>query len=188
MAAIDPDNRYLWRANRKHLSIEMLRDTVLKVAGQLDQSLGGRSGMLWDDGYTKRRAIYGFINRFNLDPTLRAFDFPTPMQSQPSRGESIVAQQALFALNSRFVFDQASAIVASETFSACTDDRQRIAYLFEEIFQRPPAEVELARTSKFVEFYTRSRGTGGAAETQVDSPWPLVAQSLMMSNEFQYID
>jgi hypothetical protein len=36
MVAIDPLNRQLWRATRKHLSIEALRDSLLSVAGTLD--------------------------------------------------------------------------------------------------------------------------------------------------------
>ena len=105
MASVDPQNQLLWRANRKHLSIEAIRDSLLAVSGQLDRTPRGRAGRLWGNEYTRRRSIYGYINRFNLDPTLRAFDFPTPMQSQPARGESIVAQQALFTLNAPFVVD-----------------------------------------------------------------------------------
>ncbi len=93
---LDPENQWLWRANRKHLSIEAIRDSILLVSGQLDRRVGGHAEQLWGEDYTRRRAIYGFINRFNLDPTLRAFDFPAPVQTQPARGESIVAPQALF--------------------------------------------------------------------------------------------
>ncbi len=75
---IDPQNKLLWRANRKRLSIEAIRDSMLAVSGGLDRRVGGRAEMLWGDDYTSRRALYGFINRFNLDPTLRAFDFPAP--------------------------------------------------------------------------------------------------------------
>ncbi len=187
-AAIDPENKLLWRANRKHLSIEMIRDSLLAVAGRLDRTQRGRPAMMWGDDYTKRRAIYGYINRFNLDPTLRAFDFPTPMQSQPKRVESIVALQALFTMNSPFVADQAKAIVDQVAFRDCRSDQQRIEFLFRTVLQRNPVENEIARVQKFVSFQTRFQTQPGKPTRFVDSPWPLLAQSLMMSNEFQYID
>ena len=83
MVAVDPENRLLWRANRKRLSVEATRDSLLASSGQLDKKIGGRAEQLWGKNYTKRRAVYGFVNRFNRDPTLRVFDFPSPIQTQP---------------------------------------------------------------------------------------------------------
>jgi hypothetical protein len=187
MAAIDPESRQLWRANRKHLSIEGLRDSLLCVAGQLDRTPRGRPGPLWGENYTRRRAIYGFIDRYNLDPTLRVFDFPTPMQSQPARGESIVAPQALFHLNAPFVIDQALALTESEPFAACNTDDERIAALFRIIFQRAAAPEEARGILQFVKQQQRFFRTP-AKGSRINSPWPLAAQALLMSNEFQYVD
>ncbi len=187
MAALDPINRRLWRANRKHLSIEAIRDSLLAVAGQLDRTPRGRAARLWGDSYTRRRSIYGYINRFNLDPTLRVFDFPTPMRTQPGRGESIVAPQALFTMNSPFVIDQAVAITKSKQFAACETAEQRATELFETILQRSPARPEAVRVVRFVEQQSRFFADP-KKKTQITSPWPLVAQSLLMSNEFQYLD
>ncbi|MCA9121694.1 MAG: PSD1 domain-containing protein [Planctomycetaceae bacterium] len=188
MAAIDPRNALLWRANRKHLSIEAIRDSMLSVAGQLDRTPRGRSGELWGEDYTRRRAIYGYVNRFNLDPTLRAFDFPTPMQTQPRRDESIVAPQALFTMNAPFVIDQSVAITASAKFQECESDELRVEYLFGAILQRAAAPPEIARVSKFVDSQQRFYVEPPKRPTKVTSPWPLAAQALLMSNEFQYLD
>ena len=182
----DSQNRLLWRANRKHLSIEAIRDSLLSVSKQLDPTPRGRAGQLWSEGYTRRRSIYGYINRFNLDPTLRAFDFPTPVQSQPKRGESIVAPQTLFTMNAPFVIDQTVAITETSEFRECTTDKERVDALFGLIFQRTPAPLETERVLKFVEL--QSRFTTPNDLKRRASTWPLVAQSLMMSNEFQYID
>lgn len=187
MAAIDPQNRLLWRANRKHLSIEAIRDSMLAVASQLDRTPRGRPAPLWGKGYTRRRSIYGYINRFNLDPTLRVFGFPTPMQTQPERRESIVAPQALFTMNSPFVIDQAAAIAATDRFTECKTESERAGALFEMILQRHAKPDEVARITRFVESQQRSFNNPKAS-SRVKSPWPLVAQSLMMSNEFQYVD
>ncbi len=184
-ALLDPENRFLWRANRRHLSIESIRDSLLFVSGTLDRRMRGRPGQLWDENYTHRRAIYGFVNRFNLDPTLRAFDFANPMQSQPKRGESIVAPQALFTLNAKIVVDQAAALVDADEFTSLESDDARITSIFRKVLQRDPADQEMARVKKFVAFQERFKKP---STRFIDSPWPLVAQSLMMSNEFQYVD
>jgi len=183
MSAGDPRNELLWRANQKHLNIEALRDSLLAVSGMLDRTPRGRAAELWGKNYTRRRTIYGFINRFNLDPTLRAFDFPTPMQTQAGRDESIVAPQALFTMNSPFVIDQAAAIVESEGFASCSHDRERIAKLFSVIYQRQPATPEVTRIEQFLE--QQAKFTTGKPAV---SPWAVLAQSLVMSNEFQYVD
>ena len=185
---LDPTNRLLARANRKRLSIESLRDNVLFVARRLDITLGGHAAPLWEDGYTRKRAIYGYINRFNLDPTLRAFDFPTPMQSQAARGESIVAPQALFLMNSSFVIDQANAIVGSTDFSSWDSDDDRIQFLFQRILQRNPVANEIARSKTLINFQVQLEKKVKNRGRFVYNPWPMVAQALMMSNEFQYVD
>ena len=196
----DDANRFLWRFNRQHLRIEAIRDSVLAVTGELDRSLGGRPERLWppaskksnqpteDPAYTVRRAIYGYINRFNLDPTLRAFDFPSPMQSQAKRGESIVAPQALFLMNSRFVIDQMERLVGGSEFQALETNDDRIDFLFRTLLQRTSVENERLRVTRFVEYQNRIiKATKNPNRFQND-PWPLIAQSLVMSNEFQYVD
>ncbi len=39
----DPENRLLWRANRRRLDAECLRDTILQVSGQLRLAMAGPS-------------------------------------------------------------------------------------------------------------------------------------------------
>ena len=181
----DPRNQQLWRANRKRLSIEAIRDSLLTVSGSLDRTIGGRAAMLWGDDYTRRRTLYGYINRFNLDPTLRAFDFPAPMQTQGSRVESIVATQALFTMNSPFVIDQAAAITKTANFRNNQSDLDRVNHLFQALYQRAASEQESARILQFVK--KQQQGASESPEAN-RAAWQLVAQALMMSNEFQYLD
>ncbi|MFV0442522.1 MAG: PSD1 and planctomycete cytochrome C domain-containing protein [Planctomycetaceae bacterium] len=185
-APSDPENQLYWRANRKSLSIEQMRDSLLAVAGDLNRDRHDRSEPLWGENYTKHRSVYGFINRFNLDPTLRSFDFPSPVQSSDSRVSSIVAQQALFTMNSPFVVDQSKAIISSGEFSACPDNAARIEFLFQRIFQRPATRAEITRIEKLLaqqkKFFDQPRAD------KLQSPWSLVAQAIMMSNEFLYLD
>ena len=184
-AAADPENRWLWRANRKHLQIEAIRDSMLFVSKELDLQVGGHPSPLWGEDYTRRRAVYGFINRFNLDPTLRAFDFPASVQTQPKRGDSIVAPQALFTMNSPFVIAQAKRISESAGLVNAESDQQKVAFLFRRILGRDPAPIEIERALKVAEFQRRFKQP---VKRFIHSPWPLIAQAMMMSNEFQYVD
>ena len=110
------------------------------------------------------------------------------MQTQSDRGESIVAPQALFTMNSSFVVDQARAVSELARFVDCETDSQRITVLFETIFQRPPAADERDRVERFVELQSRLAKKTKANPRFNESPWPMVAQALLMANEFQYLD
>lgn len=185
MSNFDPNNSTFWRGNRKRLSIEAIRDSMLAVSGQLDTAMHGHPSPLWGTDYSKRRSIYGYINRFNLDPTLRVFDFPTPMQTHPTRGESVVAPQSLFTMNAPFVIDQSITITQRHEFQQCRNDEERISSLFQTLYQREPHGVEVRRIQIFVKQQSRFFPQ---PKSPIKSAWPLVAQALLMSNEFQYLD
>src|SRR5690606_2971719 len=65
----DPENRLLWRMNRRRLDVEAWRDAMLAVSGTLDATLGGPSLNL--DAGNRRRTFYAFVSRHELDPLLR---------------------------------------------------------------------------------------------------------------------
>jgi len=174
----DPGNRLYHRGQLKRLEIEEIRDSILEASGQLDFRMHGRAGRLLEGEYTRRRSIYGYINRFNLDPTLRAFDFPSPNQSQESRTESIVAPQALFTMNSTFVIDQSRALVDRLDFQAGTTREQRIDAIYQAVLHRPAEEAEHVRINRFADI----------EKGRKVNPWPLLVQALFMSNEFLYVD
>jgi hypothetical protein len=111
-AAIDPENRLLWRANRRRLDLEQLRDSLLVAAGRLDEKMGGPSVSLTDPPYATRRAVYGFIERQNLPAFFRTFDFANPNTHTPERPQTTAPQQALFLMNSPFTIEQATALAA----------------------------------------------------------------------------
>ena len=60
--AQDPDNRLLWRFNRRRLDAEALRDSLLFASGNLDLMVGGPSVELTDE--SRRRTVYGKVSRF----------------------------------------------------------------------------------------------------------------------------
>jgi hypothetical protein len=116
--AADPENALLWRANRRRLDLESLRDTLLLVAGRLDETIGGPSVQLTAAPFSTRRSVYGFIERQNLPAFFRTFDFANPNTHTPERPQTVAPQQALFLMNSPFVIEQATYMSAR---SAATD-------------------------------------------------------------------
>jgi len=178
MTALDPTNTWNHRANAKRLSIEEIRDSVLALSGQLDRRLKGHPKPLWGPDYTRRRAIYGVVDRVNNDPTLRAFDFPSPTATADRRTENIVPQQSLFALNSPFIIAQSAALVENLQLSEGMSAPERINALFQRVYRRDAHEVEQRRLAGFL----------ALMEKRKTNPWPLLAQSLLISNELLYVD
>ena len=120
-AEIDGANTFLWRANRRRMTAEEYRDSVLAVSGLLRPERGGPSFQDFliekpehsphyqyhlhdpNDPVSHRRTIYRFVVRSQPQPMLTTLDCADPSMSVPSRDESTTALQALTQWNSRFV-------------------------------------------------------------------------------------
>jgi len=135
----DPANRWHWRANRKRLDAEQIRDSILFAAGNLDDSLGGPSAELTPTNY--RRTVYGKVSRYKLDQYLQLWDFPSPNISAEKRFVTTVPLQRLFLMNSDFV--QIEAEELAKRVAAEPDNRARIRKLYQILFGRLPAEQEI---------------------------------------------
>ncbi len=135
----DSGNRYYWRANRKRMEAEEIRDGILQVAGNLDDSLGGPSEDLTPSNL--RRTVYGKVSRYKTDEYLKIFDFPPPNISAEKRFTTTVPLQRLFLMNSDFVQVEAEAFakrVASEP-----DSRSRIRRMYLLAYGREPSAEEI---------------------------------------------
>ena len=106
-AAVDQENRLLWRMNRRRLDWEATRDSLLAVAGDLDPTYWRSRCRDRRSAVSRRRTIYGRIDRQNLPGLFRAFDFASPDAHAPQRFITTVPQQALFLLNGPFAMDVA---------------------------------------------------------------------------------
>jgi hypothetical protein len=164
-AAADPDNRLLWRMNRKRMEGEILRDEILSVTGSLNPKLGGppvripiepevydlifteheRDG-LWpvspDKTVQDRRSIYLYNKRSVRLPLLSAYDQPDAITSCPVRGTSTHALQALSLLNSGFMQEQSQAF-ADRLQRECKGSRKcEVQSAWSLALARPPNPVE----------------------------------------------
>jgi uncharacterized protein DUF1553 len=165
--AADPDNRLLWRANRRRLDAESLRDSLLYVAGDLELKEGGPAQPL-PDLANRRRTVYGFVSRRKLDPMLALFDFPNPNNTSEQRLVTNVPLQRLYFMNSAAVSAEAKALAAHLPGA---DDRARIEQTYRKLFGRAPSEEERKLGLDFLR----------------DAPWPQYAQVLLSSNEFTFL-
>lgn len=175
--AIDPLNRSYWKMNRRRLEWEPLRDSMLAVANQLDLSLYGKPVDVVQKIESKRRSVYGFIDRQDLPGLFRVFNLPNPDQHAATRPNTVVPQQALFMLNSPFVQQQAAALMRRPDITAASEPAERIDRLYRLLFSRPPREDEAA--------------VGLAYVTTAKDPeiaWRQYAQLLLMTNEFAFVD
>ncbi|HLJ95374.1 MAG TPA: PSD1 and planctomycete cytochrome C domain-containing protein [Gemmataceae bacterium] len=191
----DPDNKLLWRMNRRRLEVEAWRDAMLAVANHLNPTIGGPSLELTAPD-NRRRTLYAVISRHELDSLLRLFDFPDPNITNAERTVTTVPLQQLFVLNSEFMvrnakalaarLTQPSALAAGKTGGlAGEDDAARIRRAFLILYGRPASERELQLGLAFL--------AEDAAEAESDSGnglnrWEQYAQVLLSASEFLYVD
>ena len=137
---IDSGNSYQWRFDRRRLSAEELRDSMLAISGmlQLDKR-GGPSFQDFvieqptnsphyeyhlhdpDSPESHRRTIYRFVVRSQPQPMLTALDCADPSMSVPLRDESTTAIQALTQWNNPLV-EVMSRHLAERLQQAAADD------------------------------------------------------------------
>lgn len=185
-AALDADNRWLWRGPRRRLSAEEVRDSILAASGQLDRRMGGPSYARFDfeDDHSPRykylaadrpqswrRAIYQFTVRSVPDPWMVALDCADASASTPVRNETLTAAGALALWNDAFVLSQAQRM-ADVLQRAPTTGDDAVAEACRRILAREPNAAERAQLAAHAARY-------GLAE---------VCRVLFNCNEFLFVD
>ena len=189
-AAIDGDNRFLWRMNRTRLDAESIRDTVVSMTGMLDRTMGGPSVKQFiqtpgihvtpnvdyanfdpDRPENFRRSAYRFIFRTLPDPLMDSLDCADSSQLTPVRNASLTALQALSMLNNKFTVRQ-SEHLATRAASVSGDLSQQIEAAFRFALLRKPTDRERAALTE----YARQHGLANACRV------------LLNSNEFLFVD
>lgn len=174
----DPDNRSLWRMNRRRLEAEAWRDAVLAVSGELDSSMTGPSVSL-DDAKFRRRSVYGIVSRQKPADLFRLFDFPDPKRHAENRLPTTTPLQHLFLLNNPLLQQQSEATVQSVLAEHPSNPEEVVRQLFRRILLRVPTTDDLSEALQLV------RTTTG--DIPADR-WPLLAHSLFATNEFLFAD
>jgi hypothetical protein len=173
-AAIDPDNRLLWRMNRRRLEVEAWRDAMLAVSGTLSLRGGGPAIDL-GDAQNHRRTLYGTVKRRELHDLLRLHDVPDATAHSPSRVPTTTPLQQLFVLNSPFLRQQSAALARRLKAEAPGGVGGRVRRAYALLYGRPPTEGQVRLAVEFL-------GDGS------DAVWEQYAQVLLGSNEFLFVD
>lgn len=170
----DPENRLLWRFNRRRLSAEELRDAMLAVSGRLNLEVGGPSVMTPVDGQLvnqlykpsqwqlakpaqhDRRSIYLIAKRNLRLPFMESFDGPALLASCARRESSTHAPQALELLNGDTSNQLAKAFAArlsslAPRKNASSTRTEQITTAFQLALGRDPNSQELATSLKFLQ-------------------------------------
>jgi hypothetical protein len=182
----DPENKLLAHQNRRRLDFEALRDSILSVSGKLDATAGGKPVDLFKAPFSTRRSVYGLIDRTSFPGTMRAFDVASPDHHSPQRFQTTVPQQALFLMNSPFVTEQSKALATRPEVAKAKTDRAKVTALYRLALGRNPTPEELWLALEFVE---APHWVGWLADAAHPfGKWPRLAQVLLLSNEFAFVD
>ena len=141
--AADPDNRFYWRANPIRMEAQLVRDSLLHLAGELDLTRGGPS-IPASDETSKRRSLYFVHSHNEHQKFLSMFDDANVLDCY-RRAESIVPQQALALENSPLATAMgekiAQRLLAAQPMSS---DTEFIRTAFVTVLAVEPSSEELA--------------------------------------------
>jgi len=194
---VDPSNALLHRMPVRRLEGEEIRDALLAVSGRLNDTMygppvpvhltdfltgrgrPGQSGPV--DGHG-RRSLYIAVRRNFVPMLMSAFDRPTPFSTRGRRDVTNVPAQALVRMNDALFHGQAGVWarrMLAETEGAAPGER--VAWLFESAYARPPAEAETTACLETLAALEPGRG-----EASVED-WTQLCHALLNANEFIYL-
>ena len=196
----DPQNDLFWRFDRRRLTAEEIRDTILATSGELNLKLGGpwiypplpkqvlatasRPDAAWGrsaPGEAVRRSLYVHIKRSLQEPLLATFDQADTDNSCPVRFATVQASQALVLLNSDFSQQRAGKLASRLERSAPTL-AARIELGLALVTQRPARNADRDRMLALHGDLVRDYGRSPAEALQ------RVCLVLLNCNELIYID
>lgn len=173
---IDPTNIYLWRMNRRRLSVEQWRDSILAASDNLDRR-GGESLEL-TDAKNVRRTIYGRISRKKLSDILIQFDYPDANVHSAKRSDTTTAIQKLFIINSSFMVEQAKGLAKRITGDSSATDLTHIQSTYALLYNRQPTREETDLGLAFLRLPAEGKLTR----------WEQYSHALLAANEMMFVD
>ena len=174
--AIDPGNTHLWRMNRRRLSIEQWRDSILAAGDNLERT-GGKSLELTDKKNV-RRTVYARVSRKKLNDMLMQFDYPDPNVHAAKRSATTTAIQKLFVMNNRFMVEQAKRLAKRVTGDSPDASAEQVQSIYDILYNRKPSAAELDLALGFLQLPAESRLTR----------WEQYSHALLAANEMSFID
>ncbi len=206
---VDPENRLLWRANRRRLEAEAFRDALLLISGKLDPGRGGPSlpldspddvnidfpsflvpkAKLGEDVLYRRTVYLPVVRKSQLDQfdILNLFDFPDPNQITGARAVTTVPTQSLYMMNAPFPRSQARVTAEVLLADKKVGDRERIERFTFQALNRPATPTEIDRALTFLaEFEKESSRSDEPPESPRLEAWTRYCHAVFVSNEFLF--
>ncbi|QDT26337.1 Planctomycete cytochrome C [Gimesia panareensis] len=151
-ARLDPSGSLLSRMPLNRMEAEVLRDSLLYICGQLDETPFGPADSVesradglvtsqrGDKGW--RRSIYVLQRRTKIPTLLENFDFPQMGPNCLQRGESLVAPQALHLLNNLMIHQLAEHFASRIRKESGDQPADQINQIYLRALGRPPSSEE----------------------------------------------
>jgi hypothetical protein len=197
---VDPENRLVWRMNRRRLEGETIRDAVLTASGTLNRELGGpmvrvelepevydliftegEPDGLWqvtkDAKQHLRRSIYLFAKRNVRQPLLEAFDQPDTLTPCGARAISTFAPQALILMNGPFTQAQSRSMAAQIMKQEKEKPERWVEEAYRRCFGRLPRDGERAIALEYLASQTEAARDRLKRKLKVAAPNDLPADA-----------
>jgi hypothetical protein len=197
----DPNNDYLWRFDRRRLSAEEVRDSMLVLGGALDPDTEGEHPFPPENEwkYTQhrpyvavypstKRSVYLMQQRIKKHPFLEIFDGADPNAPTAFRPIATTPMQALFVMNDPFAHEMADKF-ATRVGLTFGDEEKRIDYAHRLAFSRSAMPDEIAAAREFLREIEQKLSYANVPWDQ--RPRKALAsycRVLFGSNEFLYLD
>ena len=202
----DAGNRLLWRANRRRLNAEALRDTLLYVTGELDTSRGGPSfkatvapgalqGLSKKDAawqasppeQQRRRSLYMYSARSLLSPMMTTFNFADTVSPCGQRDVTIAPTQALALMNNAFAHERSTALAKRVMATGADSPSEQVEGVWQLALGRSPSEREVSMSLAHLVEQEQRFGVldAGAAKGRALAS---LCHVVLNSNEFIYVE
>jgi hypothetical protein len=182
----DPENLRLWRRTPIRLEAEVVRDSILSLAGTLDQTVGGPPVLPAAQADSTRRSLYFFHSNNDRNAFLTIFD-GAGVKECYRRDQSVLPQQALALSNSRLVHDAARQIAERlsrphGTIESPPSDQEFITTAFVELLGIRANENEIRASADAMDAWRKL--TKRADNDSVDPARQYLVWALLNHNDF----
>jgi hypothetical protein len=210
VAQVDQENKLLWKANRRRLEGEAIRDAMLQISGELNLQMHGPSARpelpagvsdryAWkadeEAAQRNRRSVYVLAKRNLRYPLFEAFDQPDLHQSCPRRAVTVTAPQSLAMLNSELTLDLAHKWAERLVAEHSDSPHELIQAAYRAAFSRKATKQEIELSEKFLtdesKLESKESHSGstshGSSKANVEAVTAF-CHALFNSNEFITVD
>ncbi len=169
----DPENQAYWRFPLARMEAEVVRDSLLHVAQELDATTGGPDIDFAQGLTSQRRSLYFTHHGEAKMPFLELFDAPDANECY-RRTTSVVPQQALALTNNDWLLTLSQTLATrlwenAKTSAAHDVDREFITSAFEQILTRLPSAQEERISAAFLQKQAELFARAGSAASSTEA-------------------